>query len=409
VGRTSALDAWAARPASGLPLSAGVLSAVSGVVSEALIVAALMGRVSAAVLAGWLAVQAMIVATWRRQVNDVVRRINAPSDDLGLLRELLETIEGGSFSSPRLAALGAQIVPAGRSASSRIARLETAVSILNQYEHNPYFRFVAMPLLVRAQLAVFIDRWHARNRVSLAAWLRAAAELEAFASLATYAYEHPRDRFPTLAGDGPLFHAESLAHPLLPAAHAVANDVRIGGDGPRLLVVSGSNMSGKSTLLRAVGVNAVLALAGAPVRAASLTLSRLALGATIRIEDSLQAGHSRFYAEILRIRAIVDTARGPLPLLFLLDEILHGTNSYDRRVGAEAIVRALLAEGAVGLITTHDLALTELADRLGGAAANVHFEDHIEDGRMVFDYRMRAGVVEHSNALALMRAVGLDV
>jgi DNA mismatch repair ATPase MutS len=190
----------------------------------------------------------------------------------------------------------------------------------------------------------------------------------------------------------------------------VANDVHLGGDrGPRVLVVSGSNMSGKSTLLRAVGVNAILALAGAPVRAARLAMSSLAVGATIRIGDSLQEGHSRFYTEILRIRDIVTAARGARPVLFLLDEILHGTNSHDRRIGADAIVRSLVEAGAIGLITTHDLALTELTATLDGRAANVHFEDRIEDDKMVFDYRMRPGVVERSNAVALMRAVGLDV
>ena len=145
------------------------------------------------------------------------------------------------------------------------------------------------------------------------------------------------------------------------------------------------------------------------MRAARLSLSRLVLGATLRIDDSLQAGHSRFFAEILRIRDIVGAARGPVPLLFLLDEILHGTNSYDRRIGAEAIVRALVGAGAIGLVTTHDLALTELPARLGVAGTNMHFQDRIDDGRMVFDYRMWPGVVEHSNALALMKAIGLDI
>jgi len=168
-------------------------------------------------------------------------------------------------------------------------------------------------------------------------------------------------------------------------------------------------MSGKSTLLRSMGVNVVLALAGAPVRAARLRLSPLAIGATLKIEDSLQAGHSRFYAEILRIKWIVDMARARPPLLFLLDEILHGTNSYDRRIGAEAIVRALVELNTIGLVTTHDLALTELPSKLGAAAANMHFEDRLEAGKMTFDYRMRPGIVEHSNALALMRAIGLEV
>ena len=145
------------------------------------------------------------------------------------------------------------------------------------------------------------------------------------------------------------------------------------------------------------------------MRASRLTLSPLAIGATLRVEDSLQEGHSRFYTEILRIRDIVAAAEGTLPVLFLLDEILHGTNSHDRRIGAQAIVAALVRSGAIGLVTTHDLALAELPATLGAAAKNVHFEDRIEDGRMVFDFRMRDGVVERSNALELMRAVGLDV
>jgi DNA mismatch repair ATPase MutS len=140
-------------------------------------------------------------------------------------------------------------------------------------------------------------------------------------------------------------------------------------------------MSGKSTLLRTVGVNAVLALAGAPVRATSLRLSPLAIGATLRIEDSLREGRSRFFAEITRIRGLADLAAGPVPLLFLIDELLHGTNSHDRLIGASGILRALIGRGASGLITTHDLALTGIADALAPRAANVHFEDFFEGAR----------------------------
>jgi DNA mismatch repair ATPase MutS len=188
----------------------------------------------------------------------------------------------------------------------------------------------------------------------------------------------------------------------------VPNDVTLGADAPHVLLVSGSNMSGKSTYLRTVGTNVVLALAGAPVRARRLALTPLHVGATLRIQDSLQAGKSRFYAEITRLKELADLAEGDLPLLFLLDEILHGTNSHDRRIGAEAIVRGLVARGAIGLVTTHDLALTELAG--GGALlANAHFEDQVRDGEIAFDYTLRPGVVTHSNAIALMRAVGLRV
>jgi DNA mismatch repair ATPase MutS len=168
-------------------------------------------------------------------------------------------------------------------------------------------------------------------------------------------------------------------------------------------------MSGKSTLLRTVGVNSALALAGAPVCARRLRITPVVVGATLRINDSLQAGKSRFYAELTRLKHIVDRAGGTPPLLFLLDEILHGTNSHDRRIGAEAILRGLVARGAVGLVTTHDLALAEVAATMGALAANVHFEDHLEGGVMTFDYRMKPGVVRKSNALELMRAVGLEV
>jgi DNA mismatch repair ATPase MutS len=168
-------------------------------------------------------------------------------------------------------------------------------------------------------------------------------------------------------------------------------------------------MSGKSTLMRSVGLNSALAMAGGPVHAVSLELAPLAVGATLRIQDSLSAGISRFYAEITRLRQLVDLARGPRPVLFLIDEILAGTNSHDRRLGAAAVLRGLVDLGAIGIASTHDLALTGIVDELPGRALNLHFEDHLEGARLKFDYRLRPGVVQHSNALALMRAVGLEV
>jgi DNA mismatch repair ATPase MutS len=207
---------------------------------------------------------------------------------------------------------------------------------------------------------------------------------------------------------GALFESVQLGHPLLPRATMVRNDVRLAGE-TKLLVVSGSNMSGKSTLLRTVGINAVMALADAPVRAVSLRLSPLAVGATLRIQDSLLEGRSHFYGEITRIRTLADVAAGPVPLLFLLDELFHGTNSHDRLLGAEAVLRSLIDRGAIGLITTHDLALTAIADELAPRAVNVHFEDWFEESAIRFDYRMKPGPVTRSNALALMRAVGLEV
>jgi len=181
------------------------------------------------------------------------------------------------------------------------------------------------------------------------------------------------------------------------------------GEGSRVLLVSGSNMSGKSTLLRAVGINTVLAMAGGPVRARRLRLSPLQVGASIRVNDSLQEGSSRFYGEITRLRRIFDLAGGDPPLLFLFDELLQGTNSMDRRIGAEGIVRALVERGAIGLVSTHDLALAEISGPLNVQIRNVHFQDELQEGRIRFDYRLRPGVVAKSNGLELMRSIGLEV
>jgi hypothetical protein len=403
VSRTGALARWAQSPPLAFaPMWRFILPACAAVTAS-LAALALLGAITWAPFLVWITVESVVIWRWKGALIRVTEQIGKPAEDLKILGGLASRIEQESFTSPHLDAMRRSL--AGCAAAIR--RLGRLVSLLESSLHNLFAAPITQALLVPQQLALAIDRWHVSHAAAVDAWLAAAGEFEALCALATYAYEHPDDPFPEL-DDAPRFEAAALAHPLLPPETAIRNDVRLGAGGPRVIVVSGSNMSGKSTLLRAVGVNAVLALAGAPVRAARLTLTPLAIGATLRVDDSLEEGHSKFYSEILRIRTIVDAAKGSRPLLFLLDEILHGTNSYDRRIGAEAIVRALVDAGAIGLVTTHDLALTELPAQLDGAV-NMHFEDRLENGRMVFDYRMRPGVVEHSNALALMRAIGLDV
>jgi DNA mismatch repair ATPase MutS len=272
---------------------------------------------------------------------------------------------------------------------------------------NWLMRIVGPPLLYATQIAFALEAWRASSGPHVRRWIEAAGEFEALSALAGYAYEHPQDPFPEISTAEACYDAEGLGHPLLPAARCIRNDLRLGGD-LGVLVVSGSNMSGKSTLLRSVGVSAVMAMAGAPVRASRLRISPLSVGASIRSTDSLQDGTSRFYAEITRLRKLVGLAAAG-PLLFLIDELLNGTNSHDRQIGAEAVVRGLVNRGAIGLVTTHDLALTQIAITLEPHAANVHFEDHLEAGKITFDYIMRPGVVTKSNALELMRSVGLDI
>jgi DNA mismatch repair ATPase MutS len=339
----------------------------------------------------------------------VLAAVDQRTHDLVLLAELLERLERERerFQAPLLRRLCQALETEGHPASIQIKRLARLLHLLDTKKNQLFMPFAAV-LLWTTQLALAIDVWRGVSGPAIATWLAAVGEFEALCALAAYAAENPGDPFPEIVTDRVGFEAQEMGHPLIPVAECVRNDVQLGGE-TRVLIVSGSNMSGKSTLLRTVGINAVLALAGAPVRAAGLRLSPFSLGATLRIQDSLQAGRSRFYAEITRVRQLVDLARGPRPLLFLFDELFHGTNSHDRRIGAESILRGLITRDAIGLITTHDLALAEIVAGLGSRAVNVHFEDHFENGRIRFDYRMRPGVVEHSNALALMRAVGLDV
>jgi hypothetical protein len=354
-----------------------------------------------------LALEAGFALWFSKLVRRVLGPVERRSRDLSLLCGLLARFERELFQSERLRRLRATLDSAGLAPSRQIAQLVRLIEWLTA-QSNLIFAPLAPFLLWNTQFAFAIETWRARSGPAIARWLQAIGELEALCAIATYAYENPSDPFPDIQIDGACFEAEALGHPLIPRHRCIANDVRLAGE-PQLWIVSGSNMSGKSTLLRTIGVNAVLALAGAPVRAKRLTLARLVVGATLRIQDSLQANRSRFFAEITRVHQLLDLANGQPPLLFLLDELFQGTNSHDRRIGAEAVVRSLLERGAIGLITTHDLALTQIADLLGPRAANVHFEDQLHDGKMNFDYRIHPGVVQHSNALALMRAVGIDV
>ena len=336
-----------------------------------------------------------------------VSAVEEAAHELGLLSEVLVRMEREQFRCPLLAGLRASLDAEGEPPSRQLARLKRLVENLDSRD-NVVVRVLEPFILWTPHLAVRVEDWRAQSGSAVRRWLQAAGDMEALCSLASHAFEHPADPFPEFVSEGPWIEAEALGHPLLAEEKVVRNDIRLGG-ALQVIVVSGSNMSGKSTMLRTLGINAVLAQAGAPVRARRLLISPLAVGASIRLTDSLQGGVSRFYAEILRLRQILDETGGPLPVLFLIDEFLHGTNSHDRRIGARALVLGLVQRGAIGLITTHDLALADIADELGERAANVHFEDQIEDGKISFDYHMRPGVVRKSNAIELMRQVGLEI
>ncbi len=404
--RPEALIAWAERPdfwhprglrwaAAFLPLLAiatAIVWAVWGLISPFAVV---------------LAIELLLVRTIRKELHEIVSETERAFDNLGLLLALARRVEREKFHSPGFKKLQRQLLSRERPASHTIAGLATIVQLLES-RRNILLAPFQLPLLYTTNLALAAERWRAAHGNSVRGWLDALGQIEALLSLAAYSYEHPDDPFPEFIEGSAVLEATALGHPLIPTAQCVRNDVTIAHD-TRVLLISGSNMSGKSTLLRAVGLNTVLAMAGAPVRAQRLRLTPLQVGASIRVNDSLQEGSSRFYAEITRLRQIHDLSAREPTLLFLLDELLQGTNSHDRYIGALGVIRAFIDKGAIGLITTHDLALTAIDDAIGGRLRNMHFQDDIIEGRMSFDFKLREGVVTKSNALELMRSIGLQV
>lgn len=350
-------------------------------------------------------IEAILTYRLRHVLDNVLHGTEHEFRDLDLLSGVLARVEGHGFTAPELQALQRELCSGAVPASRAIGRLRSLVDLINS-RHNVMVRIIDAPLMYSVQVAFAAERWRASFGKSVRAWTAVIGEIEALLSLASYSFEHPLDPFPELAEGGAFLDSTTIGHPLLPEKTCVRNDVSI-CEPTRVLLVSGSNMSGKSTLLRAVGLNVVLAMAGAPVRAARLRLTALRVGASIRVNDSLREGSSRFYAEITRLRQIFELAGEDPPLIFLLDELLQGTNSNDRRIGGEGIVRALVERGAIGLVSTHDLALTDIGG--GAALRNVHFQDELENGKMSFDYTLREGVVTKSNGLALMRSIGLEV
>lgn len=331
-------------------------------------------------------------------------------------RSMIAAVEAEPFDAPLLVRLRERLTAGRRTASQEIGALERIVGFVDARQ-NGVFRLLVGPLLMwDVHCALALLRWRSRAGGQVRGWLDALGEVEALSSLGGFAHESPGFAWPEAAAE-PCFEARGLGHPLIAQAQRVGNDVHLPSAG-KALVVTGSNMSGKSTLLRAIGVNAALALAGAPVCATALRIGPMRVATSMRIEDSLEHGISHFFAELRRLKRVLDMAheadggadgtRRP-PVLFLLDEILHGTNSRERVIGACAVVRELLACGALGAVSTHDLGITALERELGGKVENVHFEEQVQGDAMTFDYVLRPGIVQSSNALRLMRAVGIAV
>jgi hypothetical protein len=348
-----------------------------------------------------LAIHAIIGLLYRDSVNRMLGCLHTVSTEVQVLRQGLRLLEAQHFRSVKLRNLAERI----RNSSRSVRKLERLLNGLGE-RNKPWFYGPSLSLLFATQMCMAIEAWRTEHGDSLRLWLDAWAEFAALNALATYAYENPTNTFPEFTKEGARFEAEDLGNPLLSRLSCIPNDVQL-NESRQFYVLSGSNMSGKSTLLRAIGLNAVLAFAGAPVRAKSLRLAHLAVWASISVTDSMLDGKSKFLAEMDRLRQTLEAAEGGKPVLFLVDEIFSGTNSPDRRIAAEAVVRTLISRGAIGALSTHDIALTEITAKTELRGMNVHMASRGAGDPMDFDYRLKPGVTNESNALAIARMAGV--
>jgi hypothetical protein len=389
------LPRWAPWVGLALSLSLGV---VAGCWGAGILQAADAVWVLALIVAGEIGLAQCL----RSRVRSILAVLLWPARKVESLRRFSALVQEEQLDSPQLTELQRKL----RGSSERIARLERLLRLI-ELRRDEWLFYLLLLLLWTTQWTVQLEWWRERHGRELVEWMRVLGEFESLMAIAAYAYENPVDPFPELADDGPLFEATAIGHPLIDARTCVRNDLKLGGH-TGFLMITGSNMSGKSTLLRTVGLNATLAWMGAPVRASRLRVSDLQVCTSIGVEDSLLHGASHFYAEVQRLKATLDRARAGQPVLFLIDELFGGTNSADRRTAAEAVIRSLVEHKAIGLVTSHDLALSEIGEMQELKGANVRFTDlPSAEGFMKFDYRIYPGKLEHGSALTIVKLMGL--
>jgi len=404
----SVLRDWVREPAQ--PVRTGILiwSLTLGLLSLPVLLGVLFLGLGFRWLVLLLILQAPAIAMTGRQIRRTAAAMDNVDSALRQFGTVIGAFEQISSDEPSICDLLNHFHTEDGTASAAILRLSRQTQWLNNSLRNQFFAPVAWVSGMLVLTTHRMESWRLRHGIDVADWLSTVACLEATVSVAGYNFDHPDDVVPEMLQEEVTLQATELGHPLLASSVCVRNSLQLTSETP-LMLISGSNMSGKSTFLRSIGASIVLAYSGCVVRAKQFRTHPFQLGSAMRVSDSLQEGRSLFFSVVQRLKSVVDLTQGKHAVLFLLDEILHGTNSHDRRRGAEGVIRSLLDRKALGLVTTHDLALTRIADDLEGRALNCHFEDTIVDGTMSFDYTLRDGVVERSNAIQLMQMMGLDV
>jgi len=319
---------------------------------------------------------------------------------------IIRAIEEGNFSSQSLKKIQRKLyTKENKKASELISELK-AISNLISDRRNMAYIIINIAFMWDFRCITMLSKWKSKNGKYLKSWLEVIGEFEALSSFANIAFENESWCFPDLHEEGMILKAENLGHPLL-GQRRVCNNITIKDKGS-VLLITGSNMSGKSTFLRTVGINLVMSYCGAPVCASSFTASIMNVYSCMRVSDNLEKSISSFYAEILRIKMIVNASKGNNKIFFLLDEIFKGTNSIDRHLGASMLIKQLSKSGASGMVSTHDLELGDLEKEMA-KLSNYHFQEHYENGDLRFDYKLRRGISTTRNAMHIIKMAGIEV
>ncbi len=356
-----------------------------------------------------IVVQTIIVTVSNKYISSGFQGADKTIYDLSRYSSLLKSIEDKQFKVPFLIKLQKKIIGETSKSSHQIAELAKIVDRINLRYYQPLIYF-PINILTFWDLYTFkkLENWKSKYGLTLKKWFWAIGEFEALSSLAGLAYDNPDWAFPEVNNGPPIFEAVSLGHPLIYKEERVNNDASLLRPGTTL-IITGSNMSGKSTYLRTIGINLVLAYTGAPVCSEKMKSSFLKIYSKMQILDDLEQKTSTFYAELKRIKMIIDASQEENHIIFLLDEIFRGTNSKDRIFGTKMVIRNVSKPSTMGLLTTHDLELASLEKELPGYLKNFHFADKIYDGKINFDYKLRPGVSRSTNAVALMKMIGIKV
>lgn len=389
------------------PLLSGILKVVP-IITTAIIILPLLWRTMPLYLSPLaIIVNILILMKENNYRSRALSTVDKYKDSIKVYYKMIRCIEKEKFNSRYLKNIKSNLIDdKGHTASWQINKL-VAISDMTSCRRSSYYFFMNILTLWDYQCMFALEKWKRDSGKSLEAWLNAIGEMEVISSMSIINYDNPEWTMPKIVEETDIISAKNMGHPLLTNAR-VRNDFKIEKPAS-ILLITGSNMSGKSTLLRTVGINLILAYIGAPVCADEFTCSIMNVYTCMRVSDDLERNISSFYAELLRIKKIVEASKENKKIFFLLDEIFKGTNSMDRHTGAKVLINKLRKEGAVGLVSTHDLELGDLEKESSGRIKNYHFKEYYKDNKIYFDYKLRSGISTTRNALYLINMIGIDV